>query len=194
MPADLLGLDLWVPGGSGLALPDDVALEVPETARSIVIEAHALREETPPESGAMVRIGLANAVPPHVATWAKVEAPVPAIRPLMTERSTATCLFSEDFHVISVLPHMHRVGAEFHGTRIQGSTREPFLDVVPWNFDEQQSYPLDLDVTAGDRVEAECIWQNPTDAYVLPGMYTKNEMCTLGLLGYPSGAGDCTQE
>ena len=40
----------------------------------------------------------------------------------------------------------------------------------------------------GDLVHIRCTWDNPSDTDILPGPYTSNEMCTLGLLVWPAEA------
>ncbi len=64
-------------------------------------------------------------------------------------------------------------------------TRTVFVNVPSWNFAEQQTYVVDRDVAAGDGIETDCTWFNPTDNYVLPGPLTTDEMCGDGLIVWP---------
>lgn len=48
--------------------------------------------------------------------------------------------------------------------------------------------------SAGDLIETTYIGQNDSDAYVLPGIYTENEMCSQGLIGWPAEAAVCHYE
>ncbi|MGO9837801.1 MAG: hypothetical protein ACLP1X_26735 [Polyangiaceae bacterium] len=78
---------------------------------------------------------------------------------------------------------LHRRGAD----AIVGAdgTRTVFVDVPQWDFSEQKTYVVDRDVAAGDGIETDCTWFNPTDNYVLPGPLTTDEMCGDGLIVWP---------
>jgi len=86
---------------------------------------------------------------------------------------------------------MHQVGSEFHGALLRGSERLPIVDVGRWDFTHQRTYDVDIQAEAGDLLETTCVWDNPTSEYVLPGLFTANEMCTFGLIGYPAEAARC---
>ena len=86
---------------------------------------------------------------------------------------------------------MHLVGSEFHGALLRGDQRLPIVDLAEWDFTHQRTYPVDLQAKAGDLLETTCVWTNPTPEYVLPGIYTENEMCTFGLIGWPAEAARC---
>jgi hypothetical protein len=121
-------------------------------------------------------------------------APVPAIRPHTRETSSARCRFGSPVHLLYSWPHMHRVGKEFHSALLRGSERISVLDVSSWDFTRQLTYTTELDVEAGDEIETTCTWQNDGDAYVLPGLFSDNEMCTYGLTAWPADAAYCNPE
>jgi hypothetical protein len=82
----------------------------------------------------------------------------------MTVHTATTCTAAAPMHVVSSAPHMHLLGTAFQGARVQpDGTRSVFVDVPTWSFDQQKTYPLDLDVAAGDAVETDCTWFNSTD-------------------------------
>ena len=90
-------------------------------------------------------------------------------------------------HVVTPTPHMHLLGTSFQGAFVRpDGTRSVFVDVPAWNFDEQKTYEVDRDVAAGDGVETDCTWTNTTDAYVLPGSSTHDEMCGQALIVWPA--------
>lgn len=194
MPSDAIGLDLWLPGSSPLELPPDVGLELPNGTRTLVVEAHALRIGDGPTGRGSVSIARSAGRPAKVATWLGLQAPVPAIRPMMREQSTARCRLSSAFHALYSVPHMHLVGTEFHAKRVRGDVATPIVDVVPWDFAAQQTYETAVDFEAGDLIDIDCTWENPTTSYVLPGIYTKNEMCTFGVIGWPGEGTECPYE
>jgi hypothetical protein len=88
---------------------------------------------------------------------------------------------------------MHLVGRAFHATIVRGSGSTPLLEVPNWDFTHQLTYPLDVDLAAHDVIAPTCEWENPTANYVLPGIYTSNEMCTLGLIGWPAEGAGCVE-
>jgi hypothetical protein len=95
-------------------------------------------------------------------------------------------------HIVTVWPHMHRLGSAFHGTVIRGDgRREALLDLPSWSFDHQLIYPVDVQLQAGDVVETQCLWMNPTDATVLPGPRSSDEMCNQGLFVWPFDHARC---
>jgi hypothetical protein len=188
-PADLVTLHVHAPGGGSLELPPDVGFSVPSSARFFRIETHAIRTGPGAPSAARVEICTRADDPPKLAGWLGLGAPVPAIRPHMTETSTGRCELSSPFHLLSAWPHMHRVGRAFHAAVARAGTVTPLLDVPSWDFSHQATYPLDLELDAHDVIAPTCVWENPTSEYVLPGIYTSDEMCTFGLIGWPASAG-----
>jgi hypothetical protein len=194
MPADALGVHLWVPGGSPFELPPDVGLELPDGVRTLVVEAHAVRiDDTPSDTGS-VMVMRSTHRPLKIAAWLGLEAPVPAIRPHMREESTSRCRLSNEFHALYSLPHMHRIGRKFHATRVLDSEATLIVDVDPWDFALQRTYETPIDFATEDSIEITCTWENPDDSYVLPGIYTKDEMCTFGLIGWPREGVACVYE
>jgi hypothetical protein len=194
MPNDAIGINLWLPGETPLELPPDTGFELPGGTRTLVVEAHALRGGDEPSQTASVSITRSVHQPVKIASWLGLAAPVPAIRPMTREQSTGRCRLSSAFHALYSMPHMHLVGKEFHAKRLRGDTAASIVDVMPWDFAAQQTYETAIDFEPGDLVDIECVWENPTAAYVLPGIYTKNEMCTFGLMGWPPEGAECVYE
>jgi hypothetical protein len=180
-------MHLWLPGGGPLTLPPGVALTLPPGTRRFVIQAHVLRAAAGPAGTASATLHSTSEGPAHDAKWLPAEGSVPAIRPHMTEHTSTTCTAAAPMHVVSSAPHMHLLGTSFQGAFVQpGGTRSVFIDVPAWNFDEQKTYAVDKDVAAGELVETDCTWVNTTDAYVLPGTSTHDEMCGQALIVWPA--------
>lgn len=194
MPEDAVSLHIWVSGGSQLTLPPDVGIALPTGARTLIIEAHAFRLGWAPAGMASLKICRSATTPLKLAGWLGLRAPVPAIRPGTVETSTSSCLLSEPWHMLFAWPHMHLAGKEFHGALLHGTLRTPTVDIDPWDFYHQFTYPIDLSGEAGDVIETQCTWSNPTAEYVLPGIYTQNEMCTHALIGWPASAARCAYQ
>jgi hypothetical protein len=194
MPPDAVGLHVWAPGGSDLVLPDGVGLALPEHTTRLVVEMHVLRTSSQPPATGSLGLCLSHEPVAHPAMFFGAVAPVPAIRPQMQETSKAACSFHGDAHLWSVWPHMHLVGSAIQATLIRANGATSVLSRVdPWNFHQQKTYPLDVDVHSGDSLEVQCWWTNPTTDYVLPGLKTSNEMCNHGFIGWPAASLPCEE-
>jgi hypothetical protein len=194
MPADAFALHVWVPGGTELELPMDVGLDLPDTTATLIVEVHAYRSGPEPAAEASVTLCHAESTPDKLADRVGLIAPVPALRPQTIETSTSRCRLRDPWNLLFAWPHLHRKGQQFHGTLLRGKERLPIVDVNPWDFTHQITYPLALYAEAGDVIETTCVWENDSDEYVLPGIYTENEMCTHGLVGWPAEGGWCDYE
>jgi Copper type II ascorbate-dependent monooxygenase, C-terminal domain len=182
-------MHVWAPGGDALALPDGVALVLPSGTQRLVVQAHVLRFVAGPPAGASVTLETTDVAPSQVAAWLPAVGGVPAIPPHTEDHSTTTCPVAAPMHVWSAWPHMHLLGQSFQGAIVRANgTRSVFVDVAPWDFGEQRTYAVDQDVEAGDGIETDCTWVNPTDQYVLPGLSTNDEMCGDGLIVWPAQA------
>jgi hypothetical protein len=191
MPDGSVGLHVWSPGGDDLALPAGTALRLPAGTRRFVVEVHALRTGIGSAGESRVTLCAGPDEPRHLAALISASAPVPAIRPHHEEHSTSTCTMGGDVHLWSAWPHMHLAGKEIASTLVRRSQSTPLVDVVPWDFHAQRTYPLDVDVAAGDEVHVACTWDNATANYVLPGPRTSDEMCNLVFIGWPAAPASC---
>lgn len=185
MPEDAASLDVHAPGATALAMPEGLALEIPEGTTALVVQAHGQRTTAGEIGRGTVRI-TEGAASDHHARWLPMTAPVPAIRPRHEETSTARCYVDRDATIHFAWPHMHRIGKSVSATLVHGAERTPIALVSQWDFDTQRVYPLDLAIAAGDAIELSCTWSNPSADYVLPGGRSVDEMCTLGLVASPS--------
>ena len=180
-------MHLWVPGGAALTLPAGVGVALPPGTRRLVVQAHVLRVAGGPSGVATATLHATTTTPEHVAKWLPASGAVPALRPHLSDSSSTRCVAAGAMHVISSTPHMHLLGTSFQGAFVRpDGTRAVVVDVPVWNFDEQRTYPVDRDLAAGDAVETDCTWTNPTDSYVLPGSSTDDEMCAQALIVWPA--------
>jgi hypothetical protein len=108
------------------------------------------------------------------------------------ETSLGSCTLPAAAHLWSVWPHMHLAGKEISVDVLRrDGTTTALVDVNPWIFHQQRTYPLAVDAMAGDTLETHCTWQNTTDQYILPGPRTEDEMCTTALILWPADAAGC---
>jgi hypothetical protein len=87
---------------------------------------------------------------------------------------------------------MHALGKVFHGAiqRAAGGTTA-LVDVAAWDVAGERTYPVEVDIAAGDVIETSCTWLNPTPEVVVGGLFTTDEMCTLGIIWWPADAPYC---
>jgi hypothetical protein len=190
MPAGAVPLNVWALGGGPLVLPDDIALVVPSGTQRLVVQTHALRYGDGPAHDRTLTVTTRRDAARR-AGWMPLRAPTPALRPHHREESTTSCTVRDELHVISTWPHMHQHGAEFVGSYVRAGASTPFVHVQPWDFEAQRAYPLELALAGGDQIETHCIWQNDTDATVLPGPSIYDEMCGQSLMAWPVEAAHC---
>jgi hypothetical protein len=182
-----VGLHIWGRGGADLELADDVGVLIPPDTQRFIVQAHALRTSAGAPGTATVTLVPSPSTPTHVAAWMSTGAPVPAIRPHHVQSSTSSCTLAADVHLVQVWPHMHQIGSEITATLFDDSgIRNTLVDVTPWSFAAQRTYALSVDATAGQSIEVTCQWENATDAYVLPGLKSTDEMCTFSMLVWPA--------
>lgn len=192
MPPGAVGLHVFTPGGDDLELPVDVALAVPAGTQRFVIEAHVRRAESGPAQSASATLCAPAAGASQRAAFLGYASPVPALRPMHDEESDGTCQLPQAAHLWSVWPHMH-----FAGRAVAVQLREPdgaqrtLVDVNPWSFHQQRTYPISVDAHAGDTLQTHCSWHNDTAAYIFGGLRSEDEMCNTGLIVWPAEAASC---
>ena len=191
LPLPVTVLPLYAQGGEATTLAEGVSIALPETAVGFFVQLHLLRFADGTDQ-ASVEL-LASVTPPeHLAGWVDDLAPVPDILPHTSVTSTAQCQFPGAVHVVGAWPHMHRIGASFHGTVVRANGgREALVDVDPWVFDHQVLYTVDAALAPGDAVETACTWLNPTPDVVEAGPFSSDEMCNQGLVVWPRELAAC---
>jgi hypothetical protein len=190
MPLDALAVHVGVPGSESFELPPDTGMVLRPDTRSLIVEVHMYRGGQGP-AAASLSMCTATTPPAALAGRFALGAPVPALRPRRTETSSARCRLPFDLDLLYSWPHMHRLGIEFHAALLREDERLAILDLESWDFTQQLTYPIDVHARAGDVIETTCVWQNDSDEYVLPGLYTKDEMCTHAVMGVPAEAAYC---
>ncbi|HZS36727.1 MAG TPA: hypothetical protein VFF06_07875 [Polyangia bacterium] len=103
---------------------------------------------------------------------------------------TARCLFEQPMHIVSVLPHMHKLGyaldAGFVGGPLDGKTFLTSPGYDPSNGVIQQ-YDPPVDLSSADGAWFSCAWHNTLDKQVVYGV-GDNEMCILFGYAWPKPA------
>jgi hypothetical protein len=100
----------------------------------------------------------------------------------------ASCDFPEPMHVISVLPHVHRLGRRFTAGFLGGAhDGQLFLDSPGYDPATGVIVAYDapgVDLSQGDGVTFGCTWKNTLDKTVVEGI-GDNEMCILFGYAWP---------
>jgi len=88
------------------------------------------------------------------------------------------CTVPQDFEVLTGLPHMHEIGADFAQSveRVDGAIEE-IISLTGWSFEMQLFYDTPLYLEAGDTLVTRCTYANPHDHEVISGEGTSDEMC-----------------
>lgn len=108
-------------------------------------------------------------------------------------RSThvSECTMQADGTMLALNDHMHLNGVRQKTTLVRNNgDREVLLD-APFDFDNQDTLILDppVEVYAGDHIEVECEYENPTTETFTFGESTgESEMCLTGFYRYPAVA------
>ena len=192
MPDRVAALGVYTPGIEPLQLPEGVGIELPPGTRRLLVLAHTRRLAAGPADSTYVDLELAAEPVEHSVNWVDVFAPVPNIFPGDAIGTVGNCRFDVPAHIVSVWAHMHRIGSEFHGVIVHADgTREPLLDVKPWDYNRQLMYPVDVQLQPGDTVQTQCHWVNNTSDVVVGGPLSTDEMCNQGLLVWPFDSALC---
>lgn len=183
----------WAPGGQPLVLPDDVGLQLPSGPNAgFILEIHynnqAGYDDVADRSGVEMcatRELQSEAAATH---WLGTEA-ILLLRQGETDLSgMCTPETDEEIHIIQSWPHMHRYGTHMTSTvlRADGS-RDTIVD-VPFDFDNQIPYAVDVTVQPGDQIRTTCTFNNSSGGIVGFGARTEDEMCYNFVVAYPAGA------
>lgn len=95
------------------------------------------------------------------------------------------CTATQPQTVFAILPHMHWLGTYMTVTLVRGEERSTLMETA-YNFDRQRYLGFDPVLLApGDRLDVECVYDNPTDSPVVYGDSTLQEMCYAATYAYP---------
>lgn len=97
--------------------------------------------------------------------------------------ATGRCTVNADSTIFTLWPHMHTVGkhmkVDLDGTMLLDEN---------YSFEDQKMYPITpVPVTAGQKINVECTWNNPQgNATKTFGDGSNDEMCFAGVYRYPA--------
>lgn len=181
----LLGSGVGEDYSSG-PLPDGVAYRIPKGAQlNLNLHLFNVRDEKlKGTSGVKIRTTTAD----KVDQFAQVTLAGPVMLSIPSGKSISKgqCTLASDATLFAVSPHMHQLGKHLKAVA-KPATGEPVtLYDGPYDFNEQRQYPANMQkLKAGDTIEVECTYENPTDSEVKFGNSSLSEMCFIGLYRYP---------
>lgn len=196
--AKLLGV--WAVGGGDEMFPNGVGLKMPPPGSLLEIEWHLYNTTgapVPDNSGIEVCVvPESKADPRFVAgvTWLGTEAV--SVAPSQETKLGGICTPSfkngGPIHIIKWMPHMHLLGRHMDTWVYRKDGTEEHVFDKPFLFDTQIMYDQSpaLVIEEGDRIHAQCTFQNDTALPVLFGQSTTSEMCYQFAFAYPYGSLD----
>ena len=183
----------WAPGGQPLRMPDDVGLEMPSGPNAgFILEIHYNNggdfDDVADRSG--VEICATSELQEQAAGthWLGSEAIVLLRAGEIDVFGTCTPESDQEINIIQSWPHMHQYGIHMESVvlRADGS-RDTIVD-VPFDFDNQVPYGVDVVIQPGDQIRTRCTYNNTSGGIVTFGPRTEDEMCFNFILAYPAGA------
>jgi hypothetical protein len=110
-----------------------------------------------------------------------------SIPPLTRHTITVDCLLPGPMHIVTAMPHMHRMGVDF-SAGFSGGPRngETFLRSNGYDPDRGvvKQYDPPIDLSVADGAWFSCTWQNDLDKTLVEGI-GDDEMCILFGYAYP---------
>lgn len=180
-------------GSQGLELPEGVAMKLPK-GKYLDLGLHLYNTSDTPLSGTSA-IEVVKMKPEDVRyeSEAVLAGPFNISIPPGGTTLSGDCTLAADQTMFALFPHMHQLGTHLKTTlTVSGETR--VIHDAPYDFNEQVQIPLDpvIPMKAGDVINTECTYVNPTANTVGFGESSDTEMCFSLFFRYPAqGVGFC---
>jgi polyisoprenoid-binding protein YceI/mono/diheme cytochrome c family protein len=187
-PADQSGMTLeFEPASAGITalqsrtLIGPVEIPCPEGATGALCNRDAAVADV------AERFGPASSAIPNVLnrTCGTTPEEVAAASDGVTGSTTCNFAIRQSGEIVSMLAHMHELGASYRMTLNPETEREQvLLDIPVWNFSWQLAYApvTDVRVDPGDSIRVTCTWDrrlrfDPDPRYIVFAEGTEDEMC-----------------
>ena len=179
----------WAYGQGGANTPEDVGIFVPKGSRALMLDIHYYNvgNSASENDDSGLEVCVTYTKPTYVATTIGLTGD--ALAPAMQRVENATECTAEvtgEVHLMTVAPHMHKLGVHGKLEVIRGGETIVLHD-GPFQFGDQKLYPLDFIVQDGDVLRTTCTYQNDTPFTVTFGQNSDNEMCFNFVEYYPMG-------
>ncbi|MET0282918.1 MAG: hypothetical protein ABW352_00550 [Polyangiales bacterium] len=188
----------WAPGGQPVSLPSDVGLQVaqgPEAQFNLEIHYNNQARYPDIKDNSGVRICATSKLRKNEASSHWLGSELILLPPGQQTDVQSWCQPQKEAHIISVSPHMHKLGRHMKTiiTRKDGTLET--LNDRPFDFNDQQIYPVggaarEVVVGPGDMLTTTCTFQNEGTNFVRFGESTNMEMCYNFVVAWPAGSLD----
>jgi hypothetical protein len=178
-------------GSDDVDFPDGVALPV-RTDGAYVLQVHMLNASQQPMD---VRAGYDLGLTAAGANWQRAgvyltgttQFSIPAGATGYSASATCSGNLPAETKLISLFPHMHKLGVHFHVDRTAAGATSTIYD-GGWLFDSQSVVPIQPEVplAPADSLTIRCTWDNPGPTAVAFGLHTSDEMCFGVFYYYPA--------
>lgn len=183
-------LPIWASGagGAGLTMPEGVAFKIRPNTQYLV-QYHLLNAGDAPVTERSV-VSLRYDPEPDALEAAGLFALGSfdfSIPPGATDHSeTVSCASPLDMHAFAAFPHMHQLGTQIRFDRGASEAQAAMTyEKNPWQFGNQPMDPMDIVISEGEFLRAQCRWRNDGDAPVTYGESSNDEMCFFIIFYYP---------
>jgi len=185
----------WAPGAGAFNFPADVGLPVKDGDQFVLQIHYHNFTGTPQTDASGVALWWTDQPLAHLASVVMLgKVPFTLIQGQPDATISGTCHVptaagTPDIQVFAAMPHMHTHGTEITTVRVApDGGSDTLVDAVPWSFDNQHAYPVNMTVHPGDLLRTDCHYD--TTGVTQPISYgenTENEMCFDFLFTYPVG-------
>jgi hypothetical protein len=100
---------------------------------------------------------------------------------------TGGCSASGNWNVFALLPMANRLGTHNTVTLAHSSATTPLHD-ASYDFNQQVFVTQSATVSNGDNLQVACSYQSPTNATVVFGPSSNDEVCFTGVYRFPAPA------
>jgi mono/diheme cytochrome c family protein len=183
----------WSPGKEAKVLPKDIGVYMP-TEGQLKLEIHYYntgnQKAELDQSG--VEICVTKTPRKNVATTFpfSASATAPAGK-RHTSEYLCTVDAKEPVHLFTSAPHMHKLGVHAKLEILRQGGQTEVVHDLPFDFHDQNDYPIDFVLNDGDQVKTTCVYENQTTSNVNFGTSSDAEMCFNFAMYYPLCAFSC---
>jgi hypothetical protein len=184
-------VSVWAPGGAGFDLPPEAGFPLEGTTHYIIQVHYNNLQHLQGESDASgFDLCTTDKLRPNdadVMAFGTMKLDIPAQGMLDTTCKFKSPAIAPDLHVISVMPHMHKLGTAISAFNLPagGGAAVELTNRDPWDFNTQYWTPVSTVIKPGDTVATRCAYKNPGAVDVKWGENTADEMCYAFAAYYP---------
>jgi hypothetical protein len=190
----------WAPGIEPLMLPEDAGILVGDGAGGVitlVLQVHYNNPLLTPvtDEGGIDVIVTSNLREHDAFVFAQGDISTIAIPPgeaaythvARCEGDVTQALIDEPIHAFSSFLHAHEIGSAITSELWRnGELHTEIASQVPYDFNQQQFQPIDLDILPGDMLETRCTYDSTGRTQVTNGgVGSTDEMCINFMMYYP---------